>query len=38
VEFAGALGVPPLELIEEFLEKLFAGASPKTRKATKQST
>ncbi|MDX1370140.1 helix-turn-helix transcriptional regulator [Pseudomonas sp.] len=37
VEFAEALGVPPLELIEEFLERRCAGASPKTRKAPKQS-
>lgn len=37
VEFAEALGVPPLELIEEFLEKRCTGASPKTRKAPKQS-
>ncbi|MGH1450467.1 MAG: helix-turn-helix domain-containing protein [Pseudomonadaceae bacterium] len=35
--FAEALGVSPLELIEEFLEKRCAGASPKTRKAPRQS-
>ena len=37
VEFAEALGVPPLELIEEFLKKRCAGISPKTSKAPKQS-
>ncbi|MDH4584238.1 helix-turn-helix transcriptional regulator [Pseudomonas sp. BN415] len=35
VEFAEALGIPPLELMEEFLERRRAGPSPKTRKAAK---
>lgn len=37
IEIAEALGVPPLELIEEFLQRRSAGKSPKTKKATKQN-
>lgn len=37
VEFAEALGVPPLELIGEFLDRRHIGVSPKTRKAAKQN-
>lgn len=36
VEFAEAMGVPPLELIGEYLKQRGRAASPKTRKGTKR--
>ncbi|BAN51101.1 helix-turn-helix domain-containing protein [Metapseudomonas resinovorans] len=36
VEFAEALGISPLELMGEFLERRRGGPSPKTRKAAKR--
>lgn len=38
VEFAEALGVPPLELFEEFLKKREAGSFSKMRKTIKRSS
>lgn len=35
IEFAEALGVSPLELIKEFLDKRSAGSSPKISKNNK---
>jgi transcriptional regulator with XRE-family HTH domain len=35
VEFAEALGVPPQELLGEYLERRGRASSPKTRKASK---
>ena len=35
IEFAEALGVSPLELIEEFLDKRSVGSSPKISKNNK---
>lgn len=38
VEFAEALGVPPLELVGEFLAKRSAGGDSKTRRGPKQGS
>ncbi len=38
VEFAEALGVPPLELVGEFLAKRSAGGDSKTRRGAKQGS
>ncbi|MBJ2286060.1 helix-turn-helix transcriptional regulator [Pseudomonas sp. MF6755] len=38
VEFAEALGVPPLELVGEFLAKRSAGGDSKTRRGAKEGS